>query len=80
MVFSLNSSKILQLLVFWSLIIVNSILIFVAFANFTFLINRLCWPLKILHQYCFPLFNERFLFFERGFSGMRQYYIRKYVK
>ena len=35
----------------WSLIKVNSILIFVAFASFTFPINRLCWPIKILHQY-----------------------------
>ena len=69
MVFLLNSSKILQLPVFWSLITVNSILIFVAFATFTFPINRLCWPFKILHQYCFPLLDGRFLFVERGFSG-----------
>ena len=77
MVLLLNSSKILQLPVFWSLITVNSILIIVAFASFTFPINRLCWPLKILHEYCFPLLIGRFLFVERGFSGMRQCYIRK---
>ena len=77
MVLLLNSCKIVQLPVFWLLITVNSILIFVAFASFTFPTNRLCWSLNILHEYCFPLLNGRCLFVERGFSGMRQCYIRK---
>ena len=77
MVLLLNSWKILQLPVFWSLITVNSILILVAFVTFTFPTNRLCWPLKILREYCFPLLNGRCLFVERGFSGMRQCFIRK---
>ena len=77
MVLLLNSCKILQLPVFWSLITVNSVLIFVAFVTFTFPTNRLCWPLKILREYCFPLLNGRCLFVERGFSGMRQCFIRK---
>lgn len=45
MVLLLNSCKIVQLPVFWLLITVNSILIFVAFASFTFPTNSFVGPL-----------------------------------